>query len=406
MNSTVSKTSITSFEPPGLSTQGNTTVAQYISLLKCVWLLEKLDVPRSADCSLSHWPRYIASLAAEVAEQCVDFLPFGIMYPELIVPKRDGANPEEYNVWPATKTVPSLQIKTPVDKELEMRLLIPKVLLKSSCQTIQLTMQVLRGYAGIIKLIITTKRDGSQIKRQSVVFNSKVDSLIPLYALASSQPNFQSCNTAITEIAITSEGKGMMRLPFTCTKDALDFQHVFTGYKVYEKYSYGPVDVKLVVSEKDAEKKQGFLQLWIPKEFEPQPESSNWAREESWFNNESAFEFSRPASAWRSSNAVLESEPSNWNGRREFTSEAATSTQYISPSRSPANDRSENNRRFKTQPAISKQDGMRYSLSQRFSTRVSSSGSHSTFARSPPRCGLHPRGASCKTAYEARKSGC
>ncbi|KAJ0306405.1 hypothetical protein COL5a_003604 [Colletotrichum fioriniae] len=84
-------------------------LGQYISLLKCVWLMRRIrgstEFAQQGQ-TLSHWPSYIQELEDGLASQCDRFKQ------ELMPPSLAGLTPEMFDIWPEKELAQLVDVVT------------------------------------------------------------------------------------------------------------------------------------------------------------------------------------------------------------------------------------------------------------------------------------------------------
>ncbi|KGQ01954.1 hypothetical protein PAAG_11347 [Paracoccidioides lutzii Pb01] len=215
------------------------SVTAYLSLLKCIWLMEHLDKYQNAEISgLSHWPSYIKGLNQELSHECKRFSPEcmdRIFAPDL---SRARLDPSVFDIWPEIRRASNLPLghhrKQPTKE-------IINVPLNSDSPSVL--------------------ENGTVKPEERVIeVNLESASLIPLYAM----PTF---NRDTNDILLRTPSEDT-RFSFPSLKDLLRFQHAFTGFKPYHFYSQIDVKVAFVGSNEKPVVEDAVLQLWIPKRLE------------------------------------------------------------------------------------------------------------------------------------------
>jgi hypothetical protein len=131
-------------------------------------------------------------------------------------------------------------------------------------KTDQGELQLLWNPDGTIKLEITTleRQEGAPVcvARRPIELSAKTTRLIPLYA--------ESNKESPLSLRIY-DGSMSADLHFFRLKDLLRLQQAATGYKVYDAYSQGPVDVILQFSGRErSTMRKAIIQFWIPERLE------------------------------------------------------------------------------------------------------------------------------------------
>jgi hypothetical protein len=137
------------------------------------------------------------------------------------------------------------------------------------------SIQIFRSFNEHISLTIHTAPSQTSRSNGRILlrFSRKTARLIPLYALPVKQRISQGF-----DVEILLGPMILVQLIFRTLKEALRFQHAFTGYKVFANYSQGSIQATVVPKRGEIEKRVAVVQMWIPKELEgksPTIERSN-----------------------------------------------------------------------------------------------------------------------------------
>ncbi|KAJ4347249.1 uncharacterized protein N0V89_011189 [Didymosphaeria variabile] len=249
------------FNPGRFLNERSPSAKQYLNLLKCIWIAERLEGSGelAAVTKDSQWPGYIAQLKEEVSTQCQRFNTQG---PErLLLPNMNEIQgPDDYSVW-VDESIATL-ISPHVQEQLEEVLKIPL-----PCpQDTQRHITVYKIDSTRYRLVEAITENRGQVGRpRSQEFSMEIDlrtlSLTPLYATPSSQ-------LKAPEVLIHS-GSTQTNPTFPSTKHVYQLQHLLTGYKVYERYDQAMIKVQFVISgQSDPLEEHGRIQLWMPKPYQ------------------------------------------------------------------------------------------------------------------------------------------
>ncbi|PGH13060.1 hypothetical protein AJ79_03897 [Helicocarpus griseus UAMH5409] len=251
----------------GLFGRNTVTMAAYINLLKCVWLMKHLEQYQTADdFGPSHWPSYLRELKQELSQECRRFSPESIdriFAPDL---SRARLDPSSFNIWPEARrssNLPSGHRRNWPTREI---VTLPLQSDSESVVTSLSFLQVLDNTPFQYRLIATAEErleNGTIMSEERVIdVNLETALLIPLYAMPTL---YRDTNDVL--LRTPSEET---RFSFCSMKDLLRFQHAFTGYKPYLAYSQMNAKVAFVVSNDKPIVEDAVVQLWIPKRLDTQ----------------------------------------------------------------------------------------------------------------------------------------
>ena len=239
---------------------------QYLSLLKCIWIMRRLQESyelRSAPDS-SQWPGYIAQLNEDLSVECVRFTAPSAQ--RLIPPDVSSPRPEdEYSIWPGEDISEFISPHSEVYLEELLKLPMP-----SPSPSLRRAMTVYKLDATKYRLVETIEDTGSPAARRQeykMEIDLKTVNLTPIYATPSSRP--KSMEVQLT----TSSAK--INPTFQEHRHMLRFQHLLTGYKVYERYDQAMITASFFISgqEKPIDE-HARIQIWLPHPF-ASPDSAN-----------------------------------------------------------------------------------------------------------------------------------
>ncbi|KAK2055404.1 hypothetical protein LY76DRAFT_520520 [Colletotrichum caudatum] len=244
-------------------------IEQYMSLLKCIWVMRHIrgspELRQSTMSSLSHWPSYIQQLEDDLALQCDRFRQ------DLVPPNLTGPLPEMFDIWPEKEFVQLVDVVTR-DALMEQVLEIP---MQGAAANVQRKLQLLRrmGADGKrFRINITGVEQGGtsrNARRQAETIDFDITSVIinPLYSVPS--------NAGVWDMVLRKDER-VAKLTFTQLKDALRFQHATTGFKAFDSYSQYNAMVSFVVSGRgEPIVESACVQLWVPKPIDGQLVTNN-----------------------------------------------------------------------------------------------------------------------------------
>ncbi|KAK3361359.1 hypothetical protein B0T24DRAFT_584958 [Lasiosphaeria ovina] len=245
--------SIVSFVP---DTARSPPVAQYICLLKCQFLIDKiqdsqelLDAPR-----LSHWPSFIKSLEEKLSHECRR------LHEEMAAPEIPNITDiqDMLALWPEE---PQTQPFDTVTARLLMEDLLEAPLAARDA-THHRTLRLMR-HTGTsddrYRLIITVSIDGQlALHRRVVDFDISTSVLNPVYALPSRQ--------RVPLEVLLEENNNIHRLVFLHRVDLYKFQQALTGFKVVDDYAEDYANTIFVAAGQASDASEDVsLQLWNPR---------------------------------------------------------------------------------------------------------------------------------------------
>ena len=260
------------FTPGRFLNERTPTSIQYLNLLKCVWIMGRLQeseslatVPKD-----SQWPGYITQLKEDLSIECQRFNSLStqcLRTPDL----SDLRNPTDYAIW-AEESIAEL-ISPHIETHIEEVLKLP---MPSPSETLKREMSVFRIDSTRFRLVESIDDNAATSARRQelkVEIDLKTVHVTPIYATPSSRPK-------ALELLIHS-GSTQINPTFKELKHVFRLQHILTGYKVYERYDQTMVDVQYFVSgQSNPTTEHGRIQLWLPKPFDASsaansPESSD-----------------------------------------------------------------------------------------------------------------------------------
>ncbi|GKT41360.1 uncharacterized protein ColSpa_01541 [Colletotrichum spaethianum] len=346
-------------------------IEQYVSLLKCIWVMRRIRESaelQQSTTSLSHWPSYIQELEDDLAFQCDRFRQ------DLVPPSLTGLLPEMLDIWPEKELAQLVDVVTR-DALMEQVLDIP---MQGAAANVQRKLQLLRrmGADGKrFRINISGVEQGStsrNARRQAETIDFDITSVIinPLYAVPST--------TGAWDMILRKDER-VAKLAFTQLKDAVRFQQAITGFKAFDNYSQYKAMVSFVVSGRgEPIVESACIQLWVPKQLDGQLVTNN----ESSVGQNAA---SRSASV-ASSATETASRQSTLRGLWDTTNPITTSpTETVSMwnNMSPPTGPTARSPSIPSPPTINNPAGVRSPMA--IPRRPVGSGSRQTTAASPPR---------------------
>jgi hypothetical protein len=249
------KNSTRRFIPDGYSVEERTvSPEQYINLLKCVWILNKLKTHPKIQIPLeeSHWPSYIANLSFEVSKECRRFSEDST--DKLVAPDPLPLLQQHCSIWP--KVIKLETIPRVYEEPYAMMSKLLELPLKSRTD-VSAKVQLVNAPNGRMKILTSGIDHASpnDLSTGSFEFNIGSAHVLPMYAEPVEHGN---------EFTIrVHNGLSSIDLPFNRLKDALDFQHGITGYRCYKDYCEGIVDVRLILRDQEKPlRRKAYMQLW------------------------------------------------------------------------------------------------------------------------------------------------
>ena len=239
---------------------------QYLSLLKCIWIMRRLQESyelRSAPDS-SQWPGYIAQLNEDLSVECLRFTAPSAQ--RLIPPDVSSPRPEdEYSIWPGEDISEFISPHSEVYLEELLKLPMP-----SPSPSLRRAMTVYKLDATKYRLVETIEDTGSPAARRQeykMEIDLKTVNLTPIYATPGYRPKPM-------EVQLTTSS-AKINPTFQEHRHMLRFQHLLTGYKVYERYDQAMITASFFISgqEKPIDE-HARIQIWLPHPF-ASPDSAN-----------------------------------------------------------------------------------------------------------------------------------
>jgi hypothetical protein len=233
---------------------------QYLSLLKCVWIIRcLLQSSELRDVSQdSQWPGYIHQLNEDLTIESQRFTAPSAQ--RLIAPNLNGlVQEDDFSIWPGENIAEYISPHSEVLLEEVMKIPLP-----TPSQSLQREMTVYRLERSKYRLVESIEDKVNQSARRQefkMDIDLKTVNLTPIYATPSSRPKS-------LEVLINSPSS-QIHPTFQDMKQTLRFQHLLTGYKVYERYDQAMVTISFFISGQNAPIiEHGRLQLWLPQPYE------------------------------------------------------------------------------------------------------------------------------------------
>ena len=248
------------FVPGRFLNERTPTPKQYLNLLKCIWIIERLQQSESlVTCPKdSQWPGYVSQLKEELSIECQRFNAPSIQ--KLLAPDlRDVQSEQDYAIWDEENIA---ELISPHFESYTEEVL--KISLPSTSPSLARDMTVFKIDKSRYRLVEAIHdKDKVSGRREEVKLeiDLKTVNLTPIYATPSSRPK-------AFELLIHS-GSMSINPTFQELKHLYRLQHLLTGYKVYNRYDQAMVKVKFYISNQpDPLEEHGRIQLWLPKSFE------------------------------------------------------------------------------------------------------------------------------------------
>lgn len=240
--------------------------AKYLSLLKCVWIIDRLlesdDLARTRNDKYSQWPGYITQLHEDLCMECQRFTAPSLqrlIAPDISIPRHD----DEYKIWQEEDIAEyiSPHHETYMEEVLTMLMPSPSPSVKKDLKVLCIDASKYR----LVESVEDANNQSSHRKEFKMDIDLKSVNLTPIYATPTSRPK---------ALEVLINNSSMQSNPtFLELKHLLRLQHVLTGYKVYERYDQAMVKISSFVSSQSmAIEEHGRLQLWLP---EPVRSSAN-----------------------------------------------------------------------------------------------------------------------------------
>lgn len=250
------------FESGRFLTERTPSIDQYLNLLKCVWILRRLEnsealAGTSQVDNESQWPGYIGQLHENLYVECQRFSARSAQ--KLLAPDmRTAFEDSKYAIWVEEDLAAYLSPleETILPPVLEIPLLNPQEWL-SRRLSIHPISQTRYKLVESIQDVTSPEKKMASLRFD---IDLKTVSCIPIYALPS--------NTPVTPSVKVGDGSNYITLEFSNIKWLYRLQHFLTGYKVYDRYDKSGVKTNFIISE-EGQIIQGIgrVQLWLPMPF-------------------------------------------------------------------------------------------------------------------------------------------
>ncbi|KAL2065734.1 hypothetical protein VTL71DRAFT_3404 [Oculimacula yallundae] len=234
---------------------------QYLSLLKCFWIMRCLqesdELQNSPDSS--QWPGYIAQMNQDLSVECLRFTAPSAQ--RLVAPDIGILVPEdEYSIWPGENISEFMSPHSEVYLEEVLKLQMPST---SPSHHRDLTVYKLdQARYRLVESIEDKSSLSGRREEYKMEFDLKTVNFTPIYATPSSRPKCIEAQVATASAKINPT--------FQEHKQMLRFQHLLTGYKVYEKYDQPMVTASFFISgQVKAIEEHARVQIWLPHPFAP-----------------------------------------------------------------------------------------------------------------------------------------
>ena len=250
------KQSTRNFTPGNFIKDRSPTPKQYLSLLKCVWIMNRLqqsDALKHAPAD-SQWPGYIDQLNEDMSVECQRFTAPSAQ--RLIAPVLSSLlSEDEYNIWPGENIAEYISPHFEVCMEEVLKIPLP-----SPSESLQRNMTMYKLESTRFRLVESVEDINTPSTRREdfkVDIDLKTVKLTPIYATPSSRPkSFE----VLVHSASTQTNPSFREL-----KHIHRLQHLLTGYQVYERYDQAMVTASFFVSGQAAPiEEHARIQLWLP----------------------------------------------------------------------------------------------------------------------------------------------
>lgn len=260
---------------PGLDLHREPPNDQYINLLKCTWLLQKIRSSEELSNAVpdSHWPSYINELEKQLSIQWARFS--GQNRDSLEQPQNPAFTEINTRIWPQKE--PKSNAPLQVEEEEDLEEILRTQVIHGSEDSVPVGLSVFRSVrqedmspkpTDEFRICFSLGVDGVPSLAgdlRALDFSLRMATIRPTYAV---DPNPPFGRSIIVETGPTTIARTSTRLEFHKLKEMMKFQHAMTGYKVFANkvfyasvkfiYKNGPKGNK--VPSQDA-----CLQLWIPR---------------------------------------------------------------------------------------------------------------------------------------------
>ncbi|KAJ4387445.1 aspartate transaminase aat1 [Gnomoniopsis smithogilvyi] len=250
---------------------------QYVNLLKCIWLIGKIQSSEELANAVtdSHWPSYIKELDKQLSRQCARFS--GQTWEGLEKPNPLSITEMNTKIWPekATKDNNIVHIKTEENLEEIFRAYVTR---GSENNLIGLSVwrpvQLEQGNNEAADEFRIRFSSANGPLHQSgypgeLDFSLEKATLQPIYAV---DQNSRFGGSYIIETGPTTMSRTSTKLDFRSSKAMTKLQHALIGYKVWDNKIFH-ASVKFVYKSgpkgNDITSQDAFLQLWIPSKMKP-----------------------------------------------------------------------------------------------------------------------------------------
>ena len=261
------------FEAGRFLTDRTPSAEQYLNLLKCIWILQRIQSSQefarvSQSSSESQWPGYIKQLHENVFLECQRFSArYARSAQKLLAPDMQIAFEEsKYEIWIEDDLTTFLSPK--IENHLPPVLEIP---LPRQRENLRRHLSIHPVNETRYKFFETIQDINSPAK-QPPSLEMDIDlerfSFIPIYAIPSSRPKAFE--------VILGSGSRQITPEFQKIKHIYRLQHLLTGYEIFGGYDQEMVKVTFVISGENTQiVGNGRVQLWLHQPFtKPTPENS------------------------------------------------------------------------------------------------------------------------------------
>lgn len=258
---------------PGLDLHRQPPNDQYINLLKCIWLMRKMQSSEELGNAVpdSHWPSYIKELDKQLSRQCARFS--GQTWERLELPHPLTTTENNTRIWPEKNVKDNTLVQVVKEESLEE---IFRTQATRDSDNDMVGLSVLRRIqpdheslrtADEFRICFTSGNGVAGVTGdlKPLDFSLKMAMLKPVYAV---DPDPRFGRSLMIETGPTTMSRTSTRLDFRSAKEMLKFQHALTGYKVWANEIFH-VSVKFIYKSgpkgNDIPSQDACLQLWSPR---------------------------------------------------------------------------------------------------------------------------------------------
>lgn len=258
---------------PGLDLQRKPPNDQYVNLLKCIWLMDKIRTSEELSNAVpdSHWPSYIKELDNQLSRQCARFARH--TWEGLERPHPLKITESNTRIWSEKRSKDHAPVQVVREESLE-EIFRTQVTHGSENEVVGLS--VLRRIqheqetfeaADEFRICFALENGAPCLTGdlRPLDFSLKMAILKPTYAV---DPDPRFGRSLVIETGPTTMSRTSTRLDFRNAKEMTKFQSSLTGYKVWANKIFH-ASVKFIYRSgakgNDIPSQDACLQLWIPR---------------------------------------------------------------------------------------------------------------------------------------------